>query len=72
MLEKQERAFYDHCKQRGAFDRFSAETVMLRVLIGLWDEPAASAAWRLSVETWLHQKGLIGLSQGAQVLPGFL
>ena len=71
-IGKTERSLYDRRKRREAFDQIKAMTVGLMVVTGLMDESAASVAWRLSVESWLHQAGPIGLSQGAQVLPGFL
>lgn len=66
------RSRYDRRKRREAFDRITDQAVFAMALTGLMDEAAASVAWRLSVESWLHQEGLIGLAQGAQVLPGFL
>ena len=36
------------------------------------DRRAAEAAWRLSVETWLRQQGLIAVTVNGKVLPGFL
>lgn len=69
---KARRSLYDRRKRREAFDRITDQASFAMALTGLMDESAASAAWRLSVETWLRQEGLIGLSQGAQVLPGFL
>jgi len=66
------RSRYDRRKRREAFDRITDQAVSAMALTGLMDESATSVAWRLSVESWLHQEGLIGLSQGDQVLPGFL
>ena len=67
---KQDRRFYyDRRQRREVFEDISAMAVCAMAETELTDRPAADAAWRLAVETWLRREGFITVSVAGKVLP---
>jgi hypothetical protein len=69
--KQQRRFYYDRRQRREVFEEIRAMASLALAETGLTGERAASAAWRLSVETWMRREGLIAVSVGGKVLPYF-
>jgi hypothetical protein len=63
------RDYYDRNKRREVFAEMQTMAALAMAETGLTDQRAASAAWRLAVETWLRREGHITVSVDGKVLP---
>ena len=63
---------YNRPKRKEIYDQIIAIATQAMEQLDVTDRRAAEAAWRLSVETWLRDQGLITVTVNGKVLPGFL
>ncbi len=67
--KRDRRYYYDRNQRRVVFEEIRAMAALAMAETKLTGRRAASAAWRLAVETWLHRDGHITISVGGKVLP---
>jgi hypothetical protein len=63
------RCYYDRNHRREIFEEIRSMASLAMAETKLTGRRAASAAWRLAVETWLRREGHITVSVGGKVLP---